>query len=207
MSYEGYYQTLCEKGHLGPDIPCQYSVEREQDIIKGYTCTEWVDGKPCGASLTWVNSVDDTNCDSQGYHFMEQLTEQVTKTCDLGHEHVWTAATYKPSENSYWYDQEKGWVETRRDVCPDCGSKDAHLHIRKDDASDTWRYCIPCSNKKNHEAWKRAQQERESKMERLQLHCTKCSPEGDQDTEHVVLRRDDAGFKTRCTRCERETWR
>lgn len=203
MSYEGYYQTLCEKGHQGPDVPCQYSVEAEQGIIKSYVCDAWVEGETCGSGLTWVNSVDDTNCDSQGYHMLEQQTEEVVKKCNFGHPHVWTAATYKPSKNPYWYDQEKGWVETRKDPCPECGSKDAYLHIRKDDVTDTWRFCIPCSNKKNQEAWEKARKEREAQQERLTIHCSKC----DEDVEHHVLRRDEAGFKTRCLTCNRTTWR
>lgn len=54
MSYEGYEQHICANGHLfynydiyyfeGPTIVCH-----------------------CGADSVWQNSVDDTNCDENGY--------------------------------------------------------------------------------------------------------------------------------------------
>ena len=201
MSYEGYIQTLCEKGHAGPDFSC-YSSSGE---IKNFRCAQHIEGVACGAPVGWSNSVDDTNCDSQGYHFLEQLTESVTKECNLGHQHVWTAATFKPSKNAYWYDQEKGWVETQQHPCPDCG-KPAWLNIRKDDPSDTWNFCGECENRKAREAWEarqKAEAEQRAKAEKETWHCNRC----DKDVAHLVLLKDESGTKTECTRCQRTTWR
>ena len=58
MSYEGYRQKLCPKGHYfeREDIGC------------------WEDTAPCdecGEEAVWCNSVDDTNCNSYGEIDME----------------------------------------------------------------------------------------------------------------------------------------
>jgi hypothetical protein len=82
MSYEGYEQHLCVRGHRF-DVPCSYEA----------VC-------PCGAPSVWVNPVDDTNCDETGVipaadWAKFRLTDEVVKTCDLGFQHVVEEATYR----------------------------------------------------------------------------------------------------------------
>jgi len=91
MSYEGYEQHICEKGHHF-DTPAAYAMEDEK-----VECS-------CGASSVWCNSVDDTNCDEQGVIPAAgwetlKLTDEVVKTCSLGFKHVVQEATYRvPTE-------------------------------------------------------------------------------------------------------------
>lgn len=144
MSFEGHYQTLCKSNHVGPNIACSYGAEDEQR--RAYRCDAWIDGKECGAEIGWSNMVDDTNCDSHGHHKMIRQSEEEVRTCNFGHPHVWTAATYKPSEFPFYYDQEKDWMEMRTADCPKCGDT-AYLSIREDDPSDTSLQCPTCSNK------------------------------------------------------------
>lgn len=210
MSYEGYIQSLCEKGHQGPDIDC-YSSSSEE--IKQHKCQALVEGEQCLASLGWTNSVDDTNCDSRGYRFMEQLTEQVVKTCDMGHEHIWTAATFEPSKNAYWYDQEKGWVETQQQTCPDCGES-AWLNIRKDDPSDTWCYCGNCNNLKLEAERKEWEAERKKARKAFReaatqqtWHCSRCDKDVMHYTQEYAVSDYHDHVETECSVCGRVTSR
>lgn len=95
MSFEGYYQVLCTNGHADT-LPVQYSWQKEADEQAAYRCDQLIDGKPCGASLDWINLVDDTNFDDAGKIPLVEQTPRMIKTCDLGHTHVWTDATFKP---------------------------------------------------------------------------------------------------------------
>lgn len=92
MSFEGYYQILCERGHLhrrdAYDWPWGPS--------HTWTCDSLVDGKPCRALVAWDNLVDDTNCDAYGKIEVVEMSPRVTKTCDLGHVHTWSEATFAP---------------------------------------------------------------------------------------------------------------
>jgi hypothetical protein len=92
MSFEGYYQVLCEKGHLHHRDCYGWSDVSAQ----AWVCDSLVDGKPCGASIGWDNLVDDTNCDAYGKVEMVEMTARITKTCDLGHVHTWTESTFAP---------------------------------------------------------------------------------------------------------------
>jgi hypothetical protein len=117
MSFEGYWQLLCKNGHCS-DYPVTYG--GEEAYFKNFTCDHLIEGKPCGAKVEWTNLVDDTNCDAYGYHKMEEQTKAIVKRCDLGFEHVWTEATYKPSKNPYFYDGNVDqWVEILD--CKTCG--------------------------------------------------------------------------------------
>lgn len=105
MSYEGHYDGLCEKGHQC-GFPCMYGDESE--MFRRFRCNSLVDGKVCGAKLGYLNAVDDTNCESYGRREYIELTPEVTKTCDMGHTHVITAATYRFSDISTYRDNETG---------------------------------------------------------------------------------------------------
>lgn len=78
MSYEGYDQCICEKGHYF--------------ISDCY----WTDDKPicpiCGSTMTWYNAVDQTNGNDFGYISFNDLKEKFLvqdkeyKTCEhCGH--------------------------------------------------------------------------------------------------------------------------
>ena len=88
MSYEGYNQHLCEKGHRFD----------ESAYVDESKC-------PCGSPSVWFNAVDDTNYESWGiivdavWASEFRLTEEERQTCNLGHEHVTVPATYRaPTE-------------------------------------------------------------------------------------------------------------
>lgn len=103
MSYEGYEQLLCENHH--------YRTINCYEGIIGVRCAKSIDGKPCGAKFIVTNSVDETNCDAQGYKKPIELTPAVVETCSLGTFHELSAATYKLSDEIYSYDQDsQDWV-------------------------------------------------------------------------------------------------
>lgn len=88
MSYEGYYQAVCEKGH-----------RFDMDVYHEARCE-------CGAKAAFVNSVDDTNCDSYGIvrpegweHFL--IEAERTETCSCcNHTKVVALARYRiPTES------------------------------------------------------------------------------------------------------------
>ena len=59
MSYEGYYQIICENGH--------YSCVSESYGEHPITCHE------CNAEPKWTNAVDETNCYDDGFIFRTDL--------------------------------------------------------------------------------------------------------------------------------------
>jgi hypothetical protein len=67
VSYEGRYQVTCENGHY-----------HEWDAYSFCYNTSKCD--ECGAKFKEVNSVDDTNCPSEGYDYtMEARAEKLRK--------------------------------------------------------------------------------------------------------------------------------
>ena len=94
MSYEGYEQHLCKKGHLFSQ-DAMYFVGQEED---GPVCHH------CNEPSVFFNSVDDTNGEEWGLITedgwkMLLLTPEVRKVCNLGHEHVIKHATYRMPRN------------------------------------------------------------------------------------------------------------
>lgn len=88
MSYEGYEQYWCAKGHyyVGPD---SRHVE-EPGMAK---CPH------CDSEAVFMNAVDETNCDSWGLIRPREITPAVFETCNLGHKHLAVAATHEiPNE-------------------------------------------------------------------------------------------------------------
>ena len=143
MSYEGHYQALCKNGHQ-TGFPVLYSGYGEREQRDAWRCNAWIDGKVCGAGVEWINSVDDTNCESYGHHHMIEVTPEEIKKCNFDHPHIWTAATYKPSENPYKYDDKQGWIELSSGPCPVCKA-DCGIEIAE---SGSKKYnCIDCHNK------------------------------------------------------------
>ncbi len=101
MSYEGHYQILCKEGHFST-MPCMYGGEDWEN----WKCEDIVDGEKCGSTHDVVNSVDDTNCDSYGYRKPILVKKAVTEKCPTcGHTHVTSDATYRLSEEVYFYSQ------------------------------------------------------------------------------------------------------
>ena len=91
MSYEGYEQHICAKGHRF-DTDCGHMFDHREDKCH------------CGAKSVFCNSVDDTNCISFGIIPESeweklQLTPAKQQTCNLGHVHVVEEATYRVPEN------------------------------------------------------------------------------------------------------------
>lgn len=88
MSYEGYIQALCEKGHYN-----QFPDRMDFDLESEGSC------QICGGKIVWVNSVDDTNGDAWGciphdlFNAFLSSFEKV-ETCNLGHQHITSHATY-----------------------------------------------------------------------------------------------------------------
>ena len=147
MSYEGHIQLLCKKGHQDT-----HSISYcGDDGISEWRCKSRVYNKLCNEPVGWSNGVDDTNFESHGHREMIELTPQETQVCDLGHTHVLTAATFKPSENAFWYDQKWGWMEMHSIKCSECGD-DAIMNICKEDTSRTHIDCCTCYNRKAAES-------------------------------------------------------
>ena len=90
MSYEGYSQFLCAKGHYWT-VDC-YAV----DFCDDNKCPE------CGSKAVWENMVNTTNGSYEGneridgYVELEVLEEAKTCKCDkCGNEHVVEPVRYK----------------------------------------------------------------------------------------------------------------
>ena len=86
MSYQGYEQCLCDKGHL-------FEIDSRNRLI---VCFE------CDSEVVWDNSVDETNGDSIGYIQMDQFMIQPEKTeiCNLKCVHIVERAVYRiPTES------------------------------------------------------------------------------------------------------------
>jgi DNA-directed RNA polymerase subunit RPC12/RpoP len=104
MSFEGFYQVLCEKGHQ-------------------YTLDVYGDPKPekskcvvCGGKANWWNLVDTTNgsWDDKGKRIdglikLRVNTKAKKKTCPYcGYTRVVKVATYKIPYNKYWPPHKEG---------------------------------------------------------------------------------------------------
>lgn len=100
MSYEGYDQELCAKGHY-QDVDC---LERVY-LGDGRICNI------CKEEIVWWNPVDETNgceCDAGcGEHSCDPKSLEVDKPaetckCQCGHVHVVKQVTYKiPSKEIF----------------------------------------------------------------------------------------------------------
>lgn len=84
MSFEGYYQTLCSKGHLSCFDIWGFGYENSISEIK---CR-------CGEGMVFSHLVDETNGEGERYPF-EINTPAKIEICNLGHTHVITEVTYK----------------------------------------------------------------------------------------------------------------
>jgi hypothetical protein len=98
VSYEGYEQALCEKGHYH-EFDCR-------DNITEFVCDAVFDDKPCGSKIKTVNDVDETNCDGYGHRKRILLTEATYQVCNLGGKHLVSEATYKLSDTRYYRETE-----------------------------------------------------------------------------------------------------
>lgn len=83
MSYEGYTQHICVKGHYyanGPGFPDVCAL--------------------CDSPAAWSNEVDDTNHDGYGQITQKDLAQflingEITCVCSCGHEHAREYETYR----------------------------------------------------------------------------------------------------------------
>ena len=123
MSYEGHTQGLCKNGHT-IKFPSYYDIDYEQEKMKSWRCPARTNNIVCNETLGETNSVDDTNCDSYGERLLIETSPAEVRTCDLGHQHDWTSARYRFSEERYYYDSESGervplgWSEKKNDPPP-----------------------------------------------------------------------------------------
>lgn len=109
MSYEGYVQMLCIKGHNW-NVDCYMEGDNE-------TCPV------CKAPPVWRNSVDQTNCDEYGYVKLEVDVPAVICKCDkCGIEHTVEPVRYKippPDARENAIDE---WEKTQREEDKNIGS-------------------------------------------------------------------------------------
>ena len=98
MSWEGYAQLICEKGHYWQGD------------------ADWWDGPPpscsCGAQTVWWNIVDDTNCDAWGKVDIKVKTPAKGCTCkECGRTHTAVETTYEvPTKyGNRWNEQTQEW--------------------------------------------------------------------------------------------------
>lgn len=68
MSYEGREQYLCENGHY----TVLDALSEDNDLTECPVCR---------ARIVWSNSVDDTNCEAEGYVTLETKTVAEYETC------------------------------------------------------------------------------------------------------------------------------
>lgn len=98
MSYEGHNQFICKNGHRFNAPESYGNADNRCDV--------------CGQEPAWCNSVDDTNCESDGIilDFSSLMIEPAkSEVCNLGHVHVTQHARYRiPSQEEaqalrhYW---------------------------------------------------------------------------------------------------------
>lgn len=87
MTYSGYYQVLCNKGHL-EELDCfLFEIENSKCF--------------CGESIVFYNSVSSTNGEDWGSIDFSRfiLTGEVRETCNLHVEHITQHATYRVPTN------------------------------------------------------------------------------------------------------------
>lgn len=102
MSYEGYIQTICERGHYSQRDDDYYAYQ-----APAWKCSHLFDGVVCGSESKESYSVDDTNCDSYGRREVILLTPETYETCNLGHRHIISAATYRFDPTPLFWDGER----------------------------------------------------------------------------------------------------
>jgi hypothetical protein len=86
MSYEGYYQAICQNGHY-QCIPENYGGPHSPCMI-------------CKSDWAWLNPVDQTNYLDWGMIPDQQLNTLLVQpekweTCNLGHYHLISPAIYR----------------------------------------------------------------------------------------------------------------
>lgn len=79
MSFEGYYQVLCKKGHL-TNHNCHM-------FDHGDSCSI------CGEEIEIANLVDETNGESDGYMYFDKIEEKKCEHCNTVLEEI-----YKPTK-------------------------------------------------------------------------------------------------------------
>jgi hypothetical protein len=144
MSYEGYVQLLCPKGHLW-NVDCY-----QEDELAHLDAELKQENKPpvnlvcpfCKQPPMWRNGVDETNGDAYGYIELEVDKPSVICKCDkCGIEHTVDPETYKiPGSDARekaidkWEKEQEAFIkemEMRQKElhkmdpkpCPDCGKQ------------------------------------------------------------------------------------
>ena len=96
MSYEGYTQVLCAKGHAHTFDALDDS--HRNTNIAGLS-QEAAVCQYCGSSFVFRHEVDETNCEPDPYLF-EIDVPAVLETCNLGHIHVIEPPRFKIPERA-----------------------------------------------------------------------------------------------------------
>jgi len=98
MSYEGYVQCLCAKGHHW-NLDCYQEDElgyMDEALKKEGKLPVHLLCPVCKSPVAWRNGVDQTNCDEHGYVALEIDKPAVICKCDkCGIEHVVEPPVYK----------------------------------------------------------------------------------------------------------------
>ena len=105
MSWEGFYQALCEKGH-------EYQID----------AYDYGNGKcPCGAECVFWNLVDQTNGDgAEDYLALVEKEPATFCTCEgCGNRHLLTRATFHIPEEGKGHRVEPGSSATIRSIWAD----------------------------------------------------------------------------------------
>ena len=85
MSFEGYFQFICAKGHYFQESYTYGDKDEPNECLCPF----------CNSPVKWWNLVNDTNCDNKGYIELEEDTPRKLETCkECGHTKVIEEATY-----------------------------------------------------------------------------------------------------------------
>ena len=93
MSYEGYQQCICERGHYYTVNSGNFlaGFATDEEYQKCFACPH------CSAPPVWENPVDETNCDAVGTIQIERfmIARARYETCNLGHTHLVEQPRYR----------------------------------------------------------------------------------------------------------------
>jgi len=71
-----------------------------------WTCPARVENAICHQPIGETNGINDTNGEAIGERLLVPIAPEIKTTCNLGHDHIWTAARFRFSEQRYYYDAE-----------------------------------------------------------------------------------------------------
>ena len=115
MSYEGYEEHLCVKGH-------KFTVDAYDSTMAYWDAeskaTQYAHLCPvCRVKSVWYNMVDETNYAGFPYNnYVELSTEETCECAGCGHRHTKKVATYRiptPEEIKRYHDDRESYYESQ----------------------------------------------------------------------------------------------